>query len=87
MIPPMMMWFRFRWFAFWLPLFILWPIALLLWLLFLPLVMLSMLVTGRISRFWRVIRLSLATYEVVCAMRGLRIDVRTGTTTFQIALI
>ena len=87
MTPPMVMWIRFRWFGLWIPLFLLWPIVLALWLLFLPLVMIGMAVTGRISRFWKVIQLSFAAYETVCATRGLRVEVRNDRTTFQIFLI
>ena len=83
----MVMWIRFRWFGLWVPLFILWPIVLALWLLFLPLIFVGMAVTGRLPRFWKVIRLSLATYEMVCATKGLRIDVRNERTTFEISLI
>ena len=87
MIPPMIMWIRFRWFAIWVPLFLLYPIVLALWLLIIPFIFLGMTVTGRISRFWKVIQLTLATYVMVCAMRGLQIDVRSDRTTFQIHLI
>ena len=86
MTPPMVMWIRFRWFALWVPLFLLWPVLLVLWLLFLPLAMIGMAVTGRISRFWKVIRLSLAAYEMVCATKGLRVEVRNDRATFQIYL-
>ena len=87
MIPPMVMWIRFRWFAIWVPLFLLWPVLVVLWLLFIPFVLLGMLVAGRISRFWKVLQLTLATYVMVCALRGLRVDVRSDRTTFQIHLI
>lgn len=87
MIPPMAMWIRFRWFAIWIPLFLLWPIILAVWLLMLPFALLGMVIAGRINRFWRLIRLSLAFYELACATKGLQIDVRTERTTFQIALI
>jgi hypothetical protein len=86
-IPPMVMWVRFRWFAIWVPLFLFYPIVLALWLMLLPFVILGMAVTGRISRFWKVLQLTWATYEMVCALRGLRIDVRSDRTTFQIQLI
>ena len=87
MTPPMVMWIRFRWFGLWIPLFLLWSILLVLWLLFLPIVMIGMAVTGRISRFWKVIHLTFAAYEMVCATRGLRVEVRNDRTTFQIFLI
>ena len=87
MIPPMVMWIRFGWFGLWIPLFLLWPIVLVLWLFFLPFVFLGMAVTGRISRFWRVIQITIAAYEMVCATKGLRVEVRNERTTFEIHLI
>ena len=87
MIPPMVMWIRFGWFGLWIPLFLLWPIVLVLWLFFLPFVFLGMAVAGRISRFWKVIQLTLAAYEMVCAAKGLRVEVRGDRTTFEIYLI
>jgi len=85
--PPMVAWIRFRWFGLWLPLFLLWPLVLALWLLFLPFVMIGMVVTGRISRFWKVIQISLAAYEMVCATKGLRVEVHNDRTKFEIFLI
>ena len=83
----MVMWIRFRRFGLWIPLFLLWPILVVLWLLTLPFVFVGMAVTGRISRFWKVIQLTLAAYEMVCATKGLRVEVRNDRTTFEISLI
>jgi len=83
----MIMWIRFRWFGLWIPLFLIWPILLALWLLLLPFVMLGMAVTGRLFRFWKVFQLSFAAYEMVCATRGLRVEVDSDRTTFQIFLV
>ena len=87
MIPPMVMWIRFHWFGVWIPLFLAWPIMLVLWVLLLPFVLLGMAVTGRAPRFWKVLRLTAATYETVCALRGLRVDVRSDRSTFQIHFV
>jgi hypothetical protein len=81
------MWIRFHWFAIWVPLIVFYPIVLAIWPLILPFIFLGMLVTGRIFRFWKVIQLSFAAYVMLCAMRGLQVDVRSDRTTFQIHLI
>ncbi len=86
MIPPMIMWLKIQWFGIWVPLFLLWPIVLVLLLLILPLVFIGMAIAGRISRFWIALRLVLAAYTMVCALRGLRIDIHKEDTTFEIYL-
>jgi len=83
----MIMWIKFRWFGLWIPLFLFWSILLALWLLLLPFVMLGMAVTGRLFRFWKVFQLTFAAYEMVCATRGLRVEVHSDRTTFQIFLV
>jgi hypothetical protein len=85
-IPPMVMWLKIQWFGIWVPLFLLWPIVLVLLLLILPLVFVGMAIAGRISRFWVAVRLVLAAYAMVCALRGLQIDIHKETTTFEIYL-
>ena len=84
MIPPMVMWIKIQWFGMWVPLFLLWPIVLVLLLIALPFVFLGMLIAGRISRFWQVIRLVLAAYGMVSSLRGLRIDIHREDKIFEI---
>ena len=86
MIPPMVMWFKIQWFGIWIPLFLLWPIVLVLLLLATPLVFIGMAITGNISRFWIAIRIVLAAYKTICATRGLRIDIHKNETTFEVYL-
>ncbi|MDD5127520.1 MAG: hypothetical protein PHR43_05445 [Dehalococcoidales bacterium] len=78
--PPMLMHVKVRGedtnFGLWLPLFLLWPIVLAVLIILSPLVLAAVLVLwpggwGRWSL--RVLRDSL---RVLCAMRGLRVDVR-----------
>jgi hypothetical protein len=85
-IPPMVAWIKINWFGIWLPLFLLWPIVLALVLLILPLVFIVMTLTGRISRFWIVIRTIVAAYTMLCVMRGLQIEVQKEKTTFELYL-
>ncbi len=86
MIPPMVMWLKIQWFGIWIPLFLLWPIVIVLLLLVMPLVFIGMAITGNISRFWIAIRIVLATYKTICATRGLRIDIHKNETTFEVYL-
>ena len=86
MIPPMVMWLKIQWFGIWIPLFLLWPIVLVLLLLATPLVFIGMAITGNISRFWIAIRIVLAAYKTICATRGLRIDIHKNETTFEVYL-
>lgn len=84
MIPPMVMWIKVQWFGIWLPLFLLWPIVLVLLLLVLPFVFIGMLLAGRAARFWVAIRVLLAGYQMICSVRGLRIDIHKENSTFEI---
>ena len=86
MIPPMVMWFKVQWFGIWIPLFLLWPIVIVLLLLVMPLVFIGMAITGNISRFWIAIRIVVAAYKTICATRGLRIDIDKEEMTFEIYL-
>jgi hypothetical protein len=82
----MVMWLKVGWFGIWLPIFLLWPIALLLLLIFLPLVFIGMAITGQLPRFWRVVRVVLALYTMICAFRGLRIEIHNDSGTFEVYL-
>ena len=86
MIPPMVMWIKIQWFGIWLPLFLLWPIVLVLLMLILPLVFLGMAIAGRLSRFWMVLRIILASYSMICSVRGLQIEIQKEHSTFEIYL-
>jgi len=55
-------------------------------LLILPLVAVGMAIAGRIDRFWIALRVVLAAYTMVCALRGLRIDIHKEDTTLEIYL-
>ena len=82
----MVMWLKVGWFGVWLPIFLLWPIIILVLLLGLPLVLIGMAITGRLAKFWKVVRVTLAAYTMVCAFRGLRVEVQNEHGTFEIYL-
>ena len=79
MIPPMVMWLKTQWFGIWVPLILLWPIVL-------ALVAIGMAIAGRIDRFWMALRVVLATYTMLCALRGLQIEIHKEDKTFEIYL-
>jgi hypothetical protein len=54
--------------------------------LVLRLVAIVMAIAGRIDRFWVALRVVLAAYTMVCALRGLQIDIHKEDTTFEIYL-
>jgi hypothetical protein len=54
--------------------------------LVLPLVAIGMAIAGRIDRLWVALRVVLAAYTMVCALRGLQIDIHKEDTTFEIYL-
>jgi hypothetical protein len=88
MIPPLFLTVRIRepgrrGFRLWLPLLLLWPILL-------PLLLLAaafMLLVGALLfsplRAWRAVA---ATYEMICAFRGLTVDVRSREETVLIQI-
>jgi hypothetical protein len=82
----MVMWLKIQWFGIWVPLFLLWAIALVLLLLIMPLVFIGMAIVGRISRFWVALRLVVVAYAIVCALRGLQIEIHKEDQTFEIYL-
>ena len=86
MIPPLVMWLKIQWFGIWVPLILLWPIVLALLLLILPLVAIGMAIAGRIDRFWMALRVVLAAYTMLCALRGLQIEIHKEDKTFEIYL-
>jgi hypothetical protein len=54
--------------------------------LIMPLVFIGMAIVGRISRFWVALRLVVAAYAMVCALRGLQIEIHKEDQTFEIYL-
>ena len=70
----------------WIPLFLLWPLALALALLALPILLVAALVTRRGSRPRRIVRALPAIWPAICAARGLLVDVEDAEHSVHIAL-
>ncbi len=80
--PPMLMHVRIQegkgGFGFWLPLFLLLPLALVVFIILSPLIFMATVIlwpTGWGKRAWSILRTSL---EAFWSMRGLSVDVHTG---------
>ena len=65
MIPPSLLYLRIQKFGLWLPLFLLWPLALIL----APFVLIFGLISGKPLRFF------VEAYRLCCALRGTLINV------------
>ena len=80
--PPMLMHLRIRGeekgFGLWLPLFLLLPLALVVFIILSPLILIAVLVLWPSGWGKRALLILRAAFEVFCSMRGLRVDVRSG---------
>jgi len=89
--PPMMMHMRIqgkeRGFGFWLPLFLLLPLALVVFIILSPLILISILVLWPSGWGKRALLFLRAALELFCAMRGLNVDVRSGQQIVSISVV
>lgn len=80
--PPMLMHMRIqgeeRGFGLWLPLFLLLPLAVVVFIILSPLILIAVLVLWPSGWGKRALLVSRAAFEVFCSMRGLRIDIQSG---------
>ena len=80
--PPMLMHMRIqgeeRGFGLWLPLFLLLPLALVVFIILSPLILVSVLVLWPSGWGKRALLISKAALEIFWEMRGLKVDVRKG---------
>ncbi len=80
--PPMLMHMRIqgeeRGFGLWLPLFLLLPLALVVLIILSPLILVSVVVLWPSGWGKRALLFTSAALELFCAMRGLKVDVRSG---------
>ena len=80
--PPMLMHMRIqgeeRGFGLWLPLFLLLPLALVVFIILSPLILVSVLVLWPSGWGKRALLISRAAVEIFWEMRGLKVDVRKG---------
>ena len=89
--PPMLMHLRIqgedRGFGLWLPLFLLLPLALIVFIVLSPLILIAVLVlwpSGWGKRALLVLRVAC---EALCSMRGLRVDVQSGDQCIYISVV
>lgn len=89
--PPMLMHMRIegkeRGFGLWLPLFLLLPLALVVFIILSPLILLSLLILWPSGWGKRALLFSGTALEVFCAMRGLKVDVRSGRQNVSICVV
>ena len=78
MRPPMLLKLRFRRFSLWLPLFLVGPLFLIGALLLLPLVLLAAIILLPFGWSLTVLMFGPAVMRIICALRGLQVDVDDG---------
>ena len=78
MIPPLLIKLRIQWFRIWLPLFLLNPLLLVFFLIAAVVMLPINLLRGRPRESFKSTSLAPAVYTLICAFRGLRIDVEDG---------
>ena len=87
--PPLFLRLRFhnkrRRFGLWLPLFLIWPLFLVGALLLLPLVLLAAILLFPFGWSLTVLMFGPLILRVLCALRGLQVDVRDGREQFYIS--
>ena len=80
--PPLLMHLRFRnehkdtGFGLWLPLFLLLPLVLVVFLILSPLILIALLVLWPTGWSWRAIRALGAAGDMFCSLRGLNVNVK-----------
>lgn len=78
--PPMLMHVKIqgenRGFGLWLPLFLLLPLALVVFIILSPLILIAVLVLWPSGWGERALLVLKAAFEVFCSMRGLRVDIQ-----------
>ena len=89
--PPILMHLRIhgekRGFGLWLPLFLLLPLALVVFIILSPLILIAVLVLWPSGWGKRALLILRAAFEVFCSMRGLRVDVQSGHQCVYISLV
>ncbi len=77
--PPSVLSLRVGRFRIWIPLILIWPLMLLVWLLFTPLLVALAIVTLRLGYVRPLLLTGPAVLTLFAALRGLEIDVRSST--------
>jgi len=89
--PPMLMHVKIRGeereFGLWLPLFLLLPLALVVFIILSPMILIAVLVLWRSGWGKRALLVLKAACEVFCSMRGLRVDVQSSHQCIYISVV
>ncbi len=89
--PPMLMHLRIkgkeRGFGLWLPLFLLLPLALVVFIILSPSILIAVLVLWPCGWGKRALLVSRVASEIFCSMRGLRVDVQSGDQCVYISVV
>ena len=89
--PPLLMHLRIRntrhKFGFWLPLFLIIPVALVVFIILSPLILLAVIIFWDSGRGKTALLAPWAAWRVFCATRGLRVDVENRRECIQIAFV
>ena len=89
--PPMLMHLRIqgeeRGFGLWLPLFLLLPLALVVFIILSPQILLAVLVLWPGGWGKRSLLILKAAFEVFCSMRGLRVDIQNSNQCVYVSVI
>ena len=89
--PPMLMHVKVRGeergFGLWLPLFLLLPLALVVFIILSPLILIAVLVLWPSGWGKRALLVLKGTFEVFCSMRGLRVDVQSNNQCVYISVV
>ena len=89
--PPMLMHLRIqrdeRCFGLWLPLFLLLPLALVVFIILSPLILIAVLVLWPSGWGKRALLLLRVAFEVFCSMRGLRVNIQSSHKNVYISVV
>ena len=89
--PPMLMHVKIRGeereFGLWLPLFLLLPLALVVFIILSPMILIAVLILWRSGWGKRALLVLKAACEVFCSMRGLRVDVQSSYQCIYISVV
>jgi hypothetical protein len=89
--PPMLMHLKFqgeeRGFGLWLPLFLLLPLALVVFIILSPLILVAILVLWPSGWGKRALLVLKAACEIFCSMRGLKVDIQSSSQYVYICVV
>ncbi len=86
MWPPSILSVRVRWLRIWIPVFLIWPLAAMIWIFALPFLLLVAVLCGRGRYIRTLLLLGPAAFGIFVALRGLRVDIHTKSERVYIVL-